>query len=514
MTVRSCTFSYLLVSTLTLGAIACGGGDESGGTAGGGASGSGGAAGSGNASGTGGAAATGGGAGTAGTGGVAGGAGQAGAAGAAGAAGTGGGTAGAAGSGAGGSGGGGPTPLPQFQMHVVDNAASGPAFVAVEDLNDDGKLDLLVAMFGQMGFSVPDGEVRAYIQGANLDTWTPQPVLPPSAGYKWPNGITVEDIDEDGDPDIFVPGGFLVCDAIPLAGPCGSLIWLENKQGSWVTHDIVASGNELFFHHVEFVDMDNDGIRDAVTVGERKPSFGASVSKVMWFKGTDGAGRFDTTPIEIGDGLGSIPTAYDLDGDGDLDLLSGEYFYANAASFAWLENPGDPTQPFTRHVIADDVGPAIQLTLVPDLYGDGVLRAIGSNHTNTLDDASAPEAAAYVLDVPAPGQVKSVGAWPKVKISEGIVSVKSPMFSPMAAPGIFGTGDIDGDSDVDVLLSGDGDPHVYWLRNMGPGQFETHILENDLSQAGGMKVVDLDGDGKNELVVTGYTANSVRVYSR
>jgi len=55
---------------------------------------------------------------------------------------------------------------------------------------------------------------------------------------------------------------------------------------------------------------------------------------------------------------------------------------------------------------------------------------------------------------------------------------------------------------------------VLWLRQMGPGQFETHVLESQLKQAGGMKVVDFDGDGKNELLVTGYEANSVRVYIR
>jgi hypothetical protein len=49
---------------------------------------------------------------------------------------------------------------------------------------------------------------------------------------------------------------------------------------------------------------------------------------------------------------------------------------------------------------------------------------------------------------------------------------------------------------------------------MGPGQFDTHVLETQLKQAGGMKVVDFDGDGKNELLVTGYEANSVRVYIR
>lgn len=502
--------SNFAIAALLATFVACGGDDSNGSAGGGGSAGSGGSSASGGSSGatggtggtqTGGAAGMSGG----GTGGVAG---QAGTGGTAGSAATG----GSAGStGGGGSAG---SPMPQFTPHILDDAADGPAFAVTTDINNDGKLDVVVSMFGKMGFSVPDADVRAYIQGATLDDWTEQPLMPPASGYKWPNEASVEDIDGDGDPDLFVPLGFLACEANPLVGACGALVWLENTPGGWTIHELVPHGSQLFFHHVEFVDIDGDGIRDAITVGERKPSFGASVSKVMWFKGTATGDRFDVTPFEIGEGLGSIPTAVDLDADGDLDLISAEFFHANAASFAWMENPGDPSQPFTRHVIADDVGPSIQLTLVPDLYGDGVTRAIGSNHTNTTDNASLPESAVYVLDVPAPASVKTAGPWPKVKISQGIVSAKSPMFGPQAAPGIFGTGDIDGDGDIDVLLSGDGDPHVYWLRQMGPGQFETHVLEPQLKQAGGMKVVDLNGDGKNELIVTGYEAGAVQVYER
>ena len=33
-------------------------------------------------------------------------------------------------------------------------------------------------------------------------------------------------------------------------------------------------------------------------------------------------------PIAIGQGLGSLPELYDVDGDGDLDLVSAEYFAA------------------------------------------------------------------------------------------------------------------------------------------------------------------------------------------
>ena len=70
------------------------------------------------------------------------------------------------------------------------------------------------------------------------------------------------------------------------------------------------------------------------------------------------------------------------------------------------------------------------------------------------------------------------------------------------------------DRDLDVVVSGDGDPHVYWLEQTAPGTFATHVLEDRLPQAGGMIVVDLDGDGRNEVVAAGYENNLVLIYQR
>jgi len=484
---------FLFLGIIGISCLACGGGDEpniassaSSGTSAGGASGTGGAGG------------TGGNGGTGGTGGA-------------------GGMGGMGGAGGAGGMGGGASEVTFERITVDATNAQGAAWITARDMNGDQKIDLVLSRFGALGgVSIPDGEVAIYTQGATIQSWTRSTVVPPSQGIKFPNHTTVDDLDGDGDLDIIVASGFLVCTAIPGSPPCGALFWMEKTAAGYTPHSIVPNGASLFYHQAVLVDFDGDGVRDIVTVGEAQGMFGGAGTAVTeWYKGDGSADRFEKQARKIGDGLGSLPTVLDVDGDGDLDVASAEYFYAGA-SFAWMErtadpSPANPTGTFVRHVINADSGPSIMLGFVPNLYGDGKTGAVGSNHTNTAKiPPDAQESAILFLDPPAdPKQ-----PWAKTILSQGIVSVAGSVFSPQAAPGIFGWGDIDGDGDVDLAVSGDGDPHVYWMEQLPGRTWAMHVLEDKLAQAGGMVVADLDGDGKNEIVVTGYEANAVYVYVR
>lgn len=409
------------------------------------------------------------------------------------------------------------TTVAGFSRFTLDADTVGPAYAAAGDVNGDGRTDLVIARFGafvndeQTGMVHLDkGEVTAYLRGDGVDCWQKVPIVTAAEKFIFPNQPALEDVDGDGDLDVIVAAGFFVCQFDPdSGGACGALAWFENDPAGWTRHDIVPYGDERFYHQAVFVDFDGDGVKDIVTIGEA-PDGG----KARWFKGDGSEDRFEPNPREIGDGGGSFPSVLDVDGDGDLDVASAVYFQ-EGESFVWFERTGEPSAAvpagtWDKHVMDSTSGRSIQLRFVPDLYGDGVTRAVGANHVNTNKTPPDPvESAVFVFDEPQDPKEP----WTKKAISAGIESRPNEGIAVQAAPGVFGAGDADNDGDIDLVVSGDGDLRTYFLEQTTPGTFETHVLEESLGQAGGTLVVDLDGDGKNEVIFTGYEDNVVYVYA-
>jgi len=390
-----------------------------------------------------------------------------------------------------------------FASTVIDAAPDKPAFVGAEDLDGDGYKELIVSKFANSG---PTGagyvDIYKMATPGNFMAWNKTRVL---ENIKFPAVTSYKDIDGDGDLDIIVPGGFLAC----TPGSCGMMAWLEQTPGGWVNHTLV-SGQQRFYHHADWADIDGDGIKDLVACGEEKGLFGDGTTETHYFKGNTTADRFAKTPVKIfSPGLGSVPSLHDIDNDGDLDLFSGEYF-GSAGSFAWLRNKGGnggQESNWEKFYIDNQHGKAIQFSFIENLCGDGQLRAVGANHTNTMDTPTDPVEAVYLYEIPAdPTQ-----PWPFTKISDNMQSRKSPMMAPQGAPGVFAWGDIAGDSDIDIIVSGDGNPTFFWLEQTAPCQFTQKIFAENLPQ-GGVAVADFDKNGLPEVVTASYEANQLLLW--
>ena len=65
---------------------------------------------------------------------------------------------------------------------------------------------------------------------------------------------------------------------------------------------------------------------------------------------------------------------------------------------------------------------------------------------------------------------------------------------------------------MDVIVSGDGDARIFFIEQVEPGVFKTHVIEDKKVGQSGVALGDLDRDGIDELVVSTFDGNSVSIY--
>jgi hypothetical protein len=449
-----------------------------------------------------------------------------------------------------------------FTRVDLDTGVAGAA-ITVTGSGFGTEQNLVTSAFGAYGPptggppSPPDaGTVQVYRPGATIGDWTKVPVLDESAAITFPNQPTLADVDGDGDTDVVVPGGYFFDTYEPVPGTAknrGSITWWENTGAdpAFVRHDVLTA-QPWAFHGVQLADLDDDGNDDIITVGEqgKSPSDPADDLVTLLFLAGNGDGTFDP-PVTLADAGGSLPVVHDVDGDGRLDIVSAQYFgFPNGPgavtmpSFMWFQQTGDlgagglDASNFSKHTIATfaDTAYGFQIRPVPDLHGDGNVGWVGTNHMSKAGPGGAFIPASESVYEFTPGAVVT-DPWAVTRLSnpidaaDKIAARKSP---GSAAPGVLGYGDIDGDGDIDLAVSGDGDELVvdqddpciaanscdrrlFWIEQRGDGSFRQHTLTapgERFGQAGGAVVADLDGDGANELAFSSFEQNTLAVWTR
>lgn len=84
------------------------------------------------------------------------------------------------------------------------------------------------------------------------------------------------------------------------------------------------------------------------------------------------------------------------------------------------------------------------------------------------------------------------------------------IFDQIDGPQSVSTGDVDHDGDLDIVTAGAWDD-TFWLhKNDGQGQFITSILFTGANNAARSKIVDLNGDGHNDVILTSTLDDSIR----
>jgi len=239
------------------------------------------------------------------------------------------------------------------------------------------------------------------------------------------------------------------------------------------------------------VDIDGDGDMDFITTNHDGTVFEEGTSRVEWYENEGVSGDASFTHHAIGEGGGALLTLFDVDEDGDQDIILPQFW--NGASLVWMEQAGTE---WITHVINDDTGRGFGAEIA-DMNGDGRPDLVYGNHNHQLSDIPDERVmGVYWWEIPPADEVRDLADWGATMnvVHEGF-SVVSPDVDAEGAPGVVHTGDVNGDGLLDVSASGDGDNGVYVFIQQEDGTFEEVIIDTGLTMAGDHHMADLDGDG-------------------
>ena len=366
----------------------------------------------------------------------------------------------------------------------------------------------------------------------------PTPVgTPPAFELLLPDGVPhatanvrVGDLVGDGSPQIFV--------SEPVRG---QLIWIRGPD------DHRAIGDDLNQPvRSQVVDIDGDGDRDVLVagIGLLFPS-DEKAGRVLLLL-NDGAHQFETLTLLEGVGRVVCAEAADLDGDGDLDIAVCVFGHITTGKVVWLEQKADLV--FEEHVLDPRPGAINAFPFDADGDGDLDLAVSLSQLSEEVLLFRNDGSGAFVREVLFSAGVDYYGM-SGIELSDldqdGDTDIlftngdtndfDFPVgFDPYEVHGLSwlendGSGrftvhdivrhwgaysvrafDVDGDSDLDLVLSTVQDAHYFtdaipqamvWLENDGAQSFTPHPLDIALPPyVWSIEVVDLDGDGVLDVI--------------
>ena len=271
----------------------------------------------------------------------------------------------------------------------------------------------------------------------------------------------------------------------------GLIVWLEQPasplEQPWPVHLVDDQVNGV--HGLLKGDVDGDG-RDDLLANSAQP-VGPFPNSAVWLRVPAHprvAEHWQRYLFADGDapGLSHYLGIGDVNGDGRPDIsLAAKGGPSDTTKrgewFAWWEAPRDPTQTWTRHLIADQQPGATNI-MPANVNNDGKMDFIATRgHDSGVFWFEGPDWKPHVIHA----------------------TLKEPHSLTVA--------DIDNDGDLDAATCAYGDRLAMWFENDSRGQFTPHVVGTDQA-AYDIRSIDMDGDDDLDLLIAGQQSENVVWY--
>ncbi len=243
-------------------------------------------------------------------------------------------------------------------------------FAAPMDVDQDGRVDLVA---GGKGSGSQLGWWKVPVDARDLDAWKWHPLLP--VGWL----MSLETVDMNGD-------GMLDLLFTDRKGDASGCYWLEypgpdikRLTKPWTKHVVGVTAREAMFLHR--ADLDEDGLEDVVVA--------VQPASIVICRRLDGEGqRWSEREIAIPDSYGGAkaPAVADFDGDGQHEIaFSTEGARDGKMGVGRLVHDGDPiTGSWSAKTISGVDGVKHDLVETMDLDGDGDLDVLTCEEVTNL----------------------------------------------------------------------------------------------------------------------------------
>ena len=380
-----------------------------------------------------------------------------------------------------------------FQTAVSYNSGGLDAFsVAIADVNGDGKPDAIVTNICLSNSDCSHGLVSVLLGNGD---GTFQTAVSYSSGGEYPESVAAVDINGDGKADLVVANE-TARDGNWADGGVASVL-LGNGDGTFQPAVSYASG-DFNGTSVVVADVDGDGRADVVMASGCVDNYSCVTGGVSVFL-SNGDGTLRGAVEYDSDAWTSYSVATaDVDGDGKLDLLvtsqcNSQGSCSNGSVSVLLGNGNGTFQP----AVAYNSGGLYAFSIVSaDVNGDGKLDLLVGN---SCADNNCTTGSVSVLLGNGDGTFQTA-------VSYGTAGINSYSLA---------IGDVNGDGKQDLMVANQCDSNscsnavVSVLLGNGDGTFQTAVPYNPGGlNAFSVAVADVNGDGKADLLVASQCADN------